>query len=63
MAQKGYVTIRLDDTQRAQLEERAAEAERSLSAEIRVAIRKHLASNNYMVDVVSGRTVRSDTQS
>lgn len=45
MDSKGYVTIRLKDSERAELEGLAAEAERSLSAEIRLAIRNHLTSN------------------
>ena len=40
-----YVTFRLPNEWRAALEARAAENERSLSAEIRLAIRKHLAAD------------------
>ena len=39
---KGFVTIRLEDSVREQLEALAKEGERSLSAEIRLAIREHL---------------------
>lgn len=38
----GYVTIRLGEAVREQLEELAREGERSLSAQIRLAIREHL---------------------
>lgn len=41
--EKGYITIRLADSDRERLEHLAALAERSLSAEIRLAIREHLA--------------------
>jgi predicted transcriptional regulator len=43
---KGYVTIRLLDRDRQQLEQLAEEAERTLSAEIRLAIREHLAKTD-----------------
>lgn len=39
---KGYVTIRLEDSIREQLEALARKGERSLSAQIRLAIRQHL---------------------
>lgn len=39
---KGFVTLRLEDAIRERLEELAREGERSLSAEIRLAIREHL---------------------
>ena len=39
---KGFVTIRLEDSVREQLEVLAKSAERSLSAEIRLAIREYL---------------------
>jgi predicted transcriptional regulator len=42
---KGYVTIRLLDSERERLETLAVEGERSLSAEIRLAIRNHLQGN------------------
>jgi predicted transcriptional regulator len=45
MEEKGYVTIRLADADRERLERLAVEAERSLSAEIRLAIREHLRNN------------------
>ena len=41
-ADKGYFTIRLADTMREALEAMAAENERTVSAEIRLAIREHL---------------------
>lgn len=43
MQEKGYITIRLADSDRERLERLAEQAERSLSAEVRLAIREHLA--------------------
>ena len=43
---QGYLTIRLPDSVRAELTRRAEKGRRSVSAEARWAIEKHLAAKN-----------------